>query len=78
VVAVERALGVYNEVRYARTQEVVQSTRAACDLFQWRDPEVGRNPERFGREITELFHRVWKYDIDGMVEEALAKLDADV
>ncbi|EAQ88587.1 hypothetical protein CHGG_05206 [Chaetomium globosum CBS 148.51] len=72
----ERALQVYNEVRYSRTQWVVQATREACDLFQWRDEKVARNPERFGREITQRFHRVWEYDVDGMVEEALAKLRA--
>lgn len=72
----EKALQVYNEVRYSRTQWVVQATGEACDLFQWRDETVARNPESFGREITERFHKVWKYDVDGMVEEALAKLRA--
>lgn len=71
---VERALEVYEEVRYTRTQEVVKATREACDLFHWRD-ERGRDPERFGREITEKFHRIWNYDVDEMVEEALELLD---
>ncbi|KAK4156110.1 salicylate hydroxylase [Chaetomidium leptoderma] len=77
-VLVKAALEVYNEVRYGRTQDVVQSTRAACDLFHWADPAVGRDPERFGREITARFFRVWEYDVEGMVEEALARLDARV
>ncbi|KAH6631220.1 hypothetical protein F5144DRAFT_488859 [Chaetomium tenue] len=72
----ERALQVYNEVRYSRTQWVVQATREACDLFQWRDEAVARNSEQFGREITERFHRVWGYDVNGMVEEVLVKLRA--
>ncbi|KAL2156752.1 hypothetical protein VTH82DRAFT_1498 [Thermothelomyces myriococcoides] len=71
---VEKALEVYNDVRYLRTQDVIHSSRKACDLFHWRDPAVARDPERFGKEITELFHRIWKYDVDGMVEEAMAKL----
>ncbi|KAL2020613.1 hypothetical protein VTK56DRAFT_8103 [Thermocarpiscus australiensis] len=71
---VEDALAVYNEVRYVRTQEVVQSTRKACDLFHWRDPAVARDGDAFGREITPLFHRIWDYDVDGMVDEALALL----
>ncbi|KAL2193952.1 hypothetical protein P885DRAFT_44190 [Corynascus similis CBS 632.67] len=70
---VEKAFEVYNEVRYDRTQEVVQSTRKTCDLFQWRDSEVGEDSERFGREITARFYRVWDYDVNRMVEEALAK-----
>ncbi|KAH6857139.1 hypothetical protein B0I37DRAFT_426961 [Chaetomium sp. MPI-CAGE-AT-0009] len=73
---IERALQVYNEVRYSRTQWVVHAAREACDLFQWQDEAVGKDPERFGREITELFHRIWNYDVNGMVEEALAKLGA--
>ncbi|KAL2128314.1 hypothetical protein VTI74DRAFT_9355 [Chaetomium olivicolor] len=71
---VELALGVYNDVRYERTQDVVRSTRAACDLFHWRHPEVGRDPERFGREIAARFHRIWQYDVDGMVMEALSRM----
>ncbi|AEO58351.1 hypothetical protein MYCTH_2305618 [Thermothelomyces thermophilus ATCC 42464] len=70
---VEKALEVYNDVRYLRTQEVIHSTRKACDLFHWRDPDVARDPEGFGKEITELFYEIWKYDVDGMVERAVAK-----
>ncbi|KAK4112661.1 FAD/NAD(P)-binding domain-containing protein [Canariomyces notabilis] len=73
---VETALALYNAVRYERTQGVVRSTRAACDLFHWKDPAVGRDPERFGREITGMFHAVWDYDVEGMVVGALAQWDA--
>ncbi|GAB1318399.1 Salicylate hydroxylase [Madurella fahalii] len=75
---VAAALAVYDDVRYERTQGVVQSTRAACDLFHWRDPQVGRDPEKFGREITERFHRIWEYDVDDMVDSALQQLDERV
>ncbi|KAH6612816.1 hypothetical protein B0J18DRAFT_441130 [Chaetomium sp. MPI-SDFR-AT-0129] len=75
VALVDRALEVYNEVRFERTQDVVQSTRKACDLFHWKDPEVRRSPEKFGKDITARFDKVWNYDLEGMVEGALAKLD---
>lgn len=75
---VEAALAAYNDVRYERTQGVVRSTRAACDLFHWRDPRVGRDSEEFGREITGLFHKIWEYDVDGMVDGALKQLDEKV
>ena len=71
---VERALAAYHAVRYERTQGVVRATREACDLFQWREPEVGRDPVRFGREIGEMFRGVWEYDVEGMVEEAVGLL----
>ncbi|KAK3899532.1 salicylate hydroxylase [Staphylotrichum tortipilum] len=74
----ERALDVYNTVRYERTQAVVRATREACDLFHWRDPEIRGDGAKFGREITERFHRIWEYDVVGMAEEALARLTASV
>ncbi|KAK4238330.1 salicylate hydroxylase [Achaetomium macrosporum] len=75
MLGIEKALAIYSDVRYARTQEVVSATREACDLFQWKDGlKVGRDPERFAREVTRLFHGVWAYDLDGMVTEALNRL----
>lgn len=71
---VGKALEMYNHVRYERTQEVVQSTRAACDLFHQRGHPDSAG---FGSEITARFHKVWEYDVDGMVDDALARLDVD-
>jgi salicylate hydroxylase len=71
---VARALDVYNEARYRRTQHVVRETREACDLFQWRDPAAGKSPDIFGPAISAMFHKIWEYDVDGMVKEAVARL----
>ena len=68
------ALEVYNSVRYERTQWLVGATREACSLFHWEDPECGSDPEKFGREITWRFHKIWHYDVDAMVREALDQL----
>ncbi|KAK4129970.1 FAD/NAD(P)-binding domain-containing protein [Trichocladium antarcticum] len=73
---VEAALAAYNELRYGRTQDVVQSTRGACDLFHWVDPELSGNSESFGRDITARFNKIWEYDLEGVVKAALAQLDA--
>ncbi|KAK4161385.1 salicylate hydroxylase [Cladorrhinum sp. PSN259] len=67
---IEKALQAYNDVRYERTQWVVRATREAADLFQWAD-ERGKDPDQFGREITERFHKIWHYDVDEMVDEAV-------
>lgn len=76
---IKAALGVYNDVRYERTQWVVQATRYACDLFEWEDgAAVGTDGERFGGEITKTFHKVWEYDVEGMVREALKGLGRKV
>jgi salicylate hydroxylase len=65
------ALKAYNDVRYERTQWLVANTRDACDLFHARYKGVDRDWEKFAKEITWRFHKIWEYDIDGMVKEAL-------
>ncbi|KAI3400409.1 hypothetical protein diail_3426 [Diaporthe ilicicola] len=70
------AFEVYSDMRYGRTQWLVKHTRDAVDLFQWRDRELSRDPDRFGREITWRFHEIWYYDVDKMVQEAREKLMA--
>ncbi|KAI1862577.1 uncharacterized protein JN550_010102 [Neoarthrinium moseri] len=72
------ALSVYNDVRYERTQWLVGRTREACDLFQWRDKDVGKDFEKFGKEITWRFHQIWEYDLDKMVEDAIQGLNSKV
>ncbi len=73
---IREALLVYNDLRYERTQSVVKSTRVACDLFQWKDARYGKDPEKFGPQITEMFQSIWNYDIDLMVREGASKLDS--
>lgn len=70
------AFEVYSNVRYDRTQWLVKHSRDAVDLFQWRDQDLARDPDEFGKEITWRFHEIWHYDIDKMVEEARRKLKA--
>ncbi|KAM0808592.1 putative Salicylate hydroxylase [Seiridium cardinale] len=66
------ALKVYNDVRYERTQWLVKRTREACDLFQWKDPDVGSDSDKFGEEITWRFRQIWNYDVDAMATEAVS------
>ncbi|KAH8904110.1 salicylate 1-monooxygenase sala [Coniochaeta sp. PMI_546] len=63
-----QALSAYNQVRYERTQWLVGATRQACSLFQARRAYTPEENERFGREIGELFHTIWDYDIKQMVK----------
>jgi len=66
-----KAVQAYSDVRMERTQWLVRETRAAVDLFQWQDKEVGSDAELFGREITWRFHKIWEHDTEGMVKEVL-------
>jgi len=70
------ALEVYSDMRHGRTQWLVKHTRDAVDLFQWKDRDLSRSADGFGREITWRFHEIWHYDVDKMVEEARQKLEA--
>ncbi|RYP44331.1 hypothetical protein DL768_009190 [Monosporascus sp. mg162] len=71
------ALEAYNDVRYARTVWLPGASREACALFQWKDAGgAGRDPGRFGEEISRMFGRIWDYDFDEMVREALARFAA--
>jgi len=70
-----QALAAYNHVRYERTQWLVGATRRACSLFQARRDFVPEENERFATEIGELFHTIWDYQIDKMVEETVASLE---
>lgn len=72
----EAAFGVYTETRYERTQWLVKHTRETVDLFEWRVPEVAKDPETYGREITWRFHEIWYYDIEKMVKQAKETLAA--
>ncbi|KAK3946951.1 hypothetical protein QBC32DRAFT_225207 [Pseudoneurospora amorphoporcata] len=75
----EMALNVYNEFRYARTQDVVAWTREAVDLFQWKDEAVARDGNKFGKLVTEKFHHVWfDLDLPEMVHEARGRLIDEV
>lgn len=69
------AFRVYSDVRYDRTQWLVKHTRDAVDLFQWKDRELSRSADGFGREITWRFHEIWHYDVEEMVVEARQKLE---
>lgn len=65
----ESAFGVFTEVRHERTQWLVKHTRETVDLFEWKEPEMAKDRETYGREITWRFHKIWHYDIQKMVEQ---------
>ncbi|KAI0134689.1 hypothetical protein BJ170DRAFT_212217 [Xylariales sp. AK1849] len=69
------ALKVYHDVRYERTQWLAGRTREACDLFQGRQKGVGSDVEKFGEEITWRFHKIWEFDVAGMIKEALEQYE---
>ncbi|KAJ9148228.1 Monooxygenase FAD-binding protein [Pleurostoma richardsiae] len=65
------ALAVYNDVRYERSQWLVQTSRQVGHMYEWQDPVVGRDAGRFGEEFAKRCHRIWDYDTEKMVAEAM-------
>ncbi|KAK5791518.1 hypothetical protein VI817_006827 [Penicillium citrinum] len=72
---ISEALAVYSEVRYGRSQWLVQSSRHIVELFTWKDREYGTDIEKFGQDIKERSHKLWDYDTVGMIQETLQKLE---
>lgn len=73
---IELALSVYNDIRYERTQWVVESSRKNGDISEWRDESVGSDHAKFEREEKWRMDKVRSYDTDLMVEEALDMLQS--
>lgn len=72
--AVAEALRVYSEVRYERSQWLVESSRRVGELFTWGDARCGGDKDKIWREIESRSHQLWDHDTDAMVRGALATL----
>ncbi|PLB37528.1 FAD-dependent oxidoreductase [Aspergillus candidus] len=67
--ALEAAFAAFSSVRHERSQWLVQSSREACDIYEWKHPDFGADMDRAHEEITRRSHRIWYFDIEGMLEE---------
>ncbi|KAI0161031.1 hypothetical protein GGR52DRAFT_586350 [Hypoxylon sp. FL1284] len=68
-VVVEAALRVYDEVRPPRSRWLVQSSRDVCDVYEGTHPDMGDDWDRCLADIKARSHRLWYFDIDGMLRE---------
>ncbi|KAK9424069.1 putative FAD-binding domain-containing protein [Seiridium unicorne] len=66
---VEAAFQVFDQVRPPRSQWLVKSSREACDIYEWNYPETKRDWDKCLEEITTRSHKLWYFDIDGMLKE---------
>lgn len=67
--ALEAAFASFSSVRHERSQWLVQSSREVCDIYEWKHPEFGTDMDRAHEEITRRSHRIWYFDIEGMLGE---------
>ncbi|KAJ5593787.1 monooxygenase [Penicillium hordei] len=72
--AVVAAFNTYDAVRRVRAQWFVDSSRRVCDLYQqpeWADPERWGKAETCFEEIKERSHKIWHFDYNSMLQEAI-------
>ncbi len=68
--ALEVSFDTFNAVRHERSQWLVNSSRGICDVYEWADPHTGNDVEKCFEEIKWRSHKIWNFDIDGMLGEA--------
>ena len=71
------AFRAYNETRYERTKWLPGASREAGALFEW-EHDAARDPESFGREISNRFHQIWQYDINKMIQKAQSHFEQEI
>ena len=64
------ALDTYDAIRRERNQWLVESSRYVGEMYEWRDPGIGRDFAKIGHEIDWRSHRIWDFDVAGMMTEA--------
>ncbi|KAL4734047.1 hypothetical protein BDV11DRAFT_213196 [Aspergillus similis] len=67
--ALAAALKAYSDVRYERSQWLVRSSREVCGTYEWLNPEIGGDLEKGFEDVKERSHRIWDFDIDGMLTD---------
>ncbi|KAI4286650.1 MAG: hypothetical protein L6R35_004095 [Caloplaca aegaea] len=66
---IRAAFETYNTIRLDRARWLVESSRFVGEMYEWQDPEIGRDAEKCGKEIEWRSHRIWDYNIDEMMGE---------
>ncbi|KAI1561503.1 MFS-1 multi-domain protein [Pyrenophora tritici-repentis] len=76
--AIRSALQVYNNIRYERTQWLVQSSRMIGDVYEFMHPECGQDHQKIAHEIYTRSHKIWDYEVDAMAQDALHQFGSAV
>lgn len=71
---IEAALTVYNDVRYERTQWLMDSSRRTGELWEWRFDGIGGDFTKFEQEEAWRVRKIRDFDTEMMVQESLSLL----
>lgn len=66
---IRAAFATYDAVRRERAQWLVDSSRRIGELYEWQDPQAGRDTDKCRHEADWRAHTIWDYDIDAMLRE---------
>ncbi|EUC27722.1 hypothetical protein COCCADRAFT_110947 [Bipolaris zeicola 26-R-13] len=64
------ALEVYNNVRYDRSQWIMDTSRVIGEIYEYQNPECLSNHKKIAQEIHDRSHKIWDYDINAMVDDS--------
>ncbi|KAI1412832.1 hypothetical protein F5Y13DRAFT_199685 [Hypoxylon sp. FL1857] len=64
------AFQAYDAARRERAQWLVRSSREVCKTYEWANPDCGDDPEKCLKDIEWRAHKIWYFDIDGMIRDA--------
>ncbi|KAI0198026.1 hypothetical protein F4808DRAFT_452250 [Astrocystis sublimbata] len=70
--AISTALQAYSSVRMERSQWLVQASREAGNIYQWRHPVAGREAAKCEAAYKPLARKVWDFSVDEMIGDARA------
>lgn len=66
--ALSAAFQAYDSARRERGQWLVRSSREVCETYEWSNPDCGADPAKCVKDIEWRAHKVWYFNIDGMIE----------
>lgn len=75
---IPKVLDVYNKVRYDRCQALVESSRTVGEMYELQHAVNRESPEAFAQDFETRCHRIWDYDLGGMVRSGLEMLSKDL
>ncbi len=70
----ETVFSAYDGSRRPRTQWLVQSSRRAAYLYEWRDVKIGKDFDGILGEITERQAYIWNLDLQLELDSARGSL----
>ncbi|OTB00240.1 hypothetical protein M426DRAFT_15700 [Hypoxylon sp. CI-4A] len=68
--ALSAAFKAYDAARRERAQWLVRSSRQVCKTYEWANPDCGDDPDKCLKDIEWRAHRIWHFDIEGMIQDA--------